>query len=151
MIVGTGNFDGVGGDDILWRHEQTGQVYIWLLDGTQVIGAGSPGQTNPQDWSIVGTGDFGGTNSDDILWRNNQSGLTYIWFIGGTQFVGGGPVGSVDPKDWTLVGTGDFDGIGTDDILWRNNQTGKVLGAGRKGAGSRTRRRRYRRVPRRNR
>ena len=45
QIVGTGNFDGdpEGRSDILWRNTLTGQVVIWLLDGTQLIGQGAPG------------------------------------------------------------------------------------------------------------
>ena len=32
-IVGTGDFDGDGKSDILWRHTTLGDVWIWLMDG----------------------------------------------------------------------------------------------------------------------
>ena len=40
--VSTGDFNGDGKADILWRHS-SGTVYVWLMNGTTVIGAGSPG------------------------------------------------------------------------------------------------------------
>jgi hypothetical protein len=33
-IVGTGDFNGDGKTDILWRHGITGQIAVWLMDGT---------------------------------------------------------------------------------------------------------------------
>ena len=32
-IVGTGDFDGDGRSDILWRHTVQGDVWGWLMDG----------------------------------------------------------------------------------------------------------------------
>ncbi len=132
-IVGTGNFDGdpEGGSDILWRNTLSGQVFIWLIDGTQVIEAGSPGTTG-QVWQIDGVGDFDGDRRYDILWRHTVSGQVFIWFIDGTQRAGQGPAGGASPDDWAIAGIGDFDGLAstptpTHDILWRHTTTGQIL------------------------
>jgi hypothetical protein len=37
--------------DILWHNNTTGQVVIWLVNGTTVIGGGSPGSATT-DWSV---------------------------------------------------------------------------------------------------
>ncbi len=51
--VGTGDFYGNGYSDILWQNISTGEVYIWEIDGTKVIGGGSPG--NPgTSWHAIG-------------------------------------------------------------------------------------------------
>ena len=106
-LVGTGNFDGIGSDDILWRNNQSGQIFIWLLNGTQVIGTGSPGHIG-QVWQIAGIGDFDGDGRSDILYRNQApSGLVFMWLIAGTEVAGGGSVGAVD-QEWVIEGTGDF-------------------------------------------
>jgi hypothetical protein len=49
-IVGVGDFNGDGRADILWRHT-SGFVSQWLVDGTTIIGAGSPGAAT-SDWQI---------------------------------------------------------------------------------------------------
>jgi len=55
--------------DILWRNATTGQVLGWFLNGSTVIGGGSPGSAT-NDWAIVGQRDFNGDGFADILWRN---------------------------------------------------------------------------------
>ena len=108
QIVGTGNFDGdmQGRSDILWRHD-SGLTYIWLMDGTDRIGQGSPGFLDPI-WQVAGTGDFDGDQRADILWRHRGNGNTYIWFMNGTQFDGGWSIGNV-LLTWEIAGTGTFD------------------------------------------
>ena len=116
--------------DILWRHDD-GPNFIWLMDGIQRIGQGSPGSVDPV-WQIAGVGDFDGDGLGDILWRNTSTGQVVIWFIEGTQLVAGGPAGGADPNDWEIVGVGDFDGLAstatpTADILWRHTSTGQTV------------------------
>src|SRR5262245_23644410 len=53
------DFNGDGQADILWRNTTSGVVYEWLLNGTTIIGQGSPGSPGA-DWMIAGVGDFNG-------------------------------------------------------------------------------------------
>jgi hypothetical protein len=85
------DLDGDGRSDILWRHT-SGGVYEWLMNGTSVIGQGSPGSAGT-DWTIVGVGDFNGDGKADLLWRHT-SGTLYIWFMAGTTIIGQGSPGS---------------------------------------------------------
>ena len=119
-----GNINKNGDADIVWRNSTTGQMYIWLMNGTMFTGGGSPGSATP-DWSIQGVGDFAGDGNADILWRNSTTGQVYIWLMNGTTFAGGGSPGSLT-LDWNIEGVGDFDGNGDADILWRNTTTGEV-------------------------
>src|SRR5882724_8417633 len=111
-----GDFDGDGKSDILWRHT-SGTLYQWLLNGTTVIGAGSPGGA-PTDWTVVGVGDFNGDGKADILWRHT-SGTLYTYLMNGTTVIGAGSPGGAS-TDWTVVGVGDFNGDGKADILFRH-------------------------------
>ena len=123
-VAGTGDFNGDGRDDILWRSTSSGMIVDWL---GQSNGSFSQNWNNsavgvPTDWSIVGTGDFNGDGRDDILWRNN-SGLTVDWLAQ----TNGGFTSNWDnsfanmPTKWNVAGTGDFNGDGRDDVLWRSD------------------------------
>jgi hypothetical protein len=52
-VVGTGDFNGDGKGDILWRNTATGVVDIWLMNGTQMISATDIGNV-PLAWSVAG-------------------------------------------------------------------------------------------------
>ena len=124
-ISGVGDFNGDGRADILWRNPDSGEVNIWLMNGTTPIGGGSPG-TVTDDWQIAGVGDFNGDGKADILWRNTISGEVNVWLINGTGIIGGGSLGTV-AHDWQIAGVGDFNGDGKADILWRNVTSGEVV------------------------
>jgi len=103
--------------DILWHHDD-GTACIWLMDGVQLVGAGSPGGAS-LDWEIAGVGDFDGDSHADILWRHMDSGQVVVWYINGTQFDGSDSLGGLS-HDWMIEGIANFDGLNGDDILWRH-------------------------------
>ena len=72
-IVASSDFNGDGKSDILWQNDN-GQVAIWELNGTTVIGGGVVGNPGPS-WEVIATGDFcDGDGRADILWQNRQRG-----------------------------------------------------------------------------
>jgi hypothetical protein len=123
--TGTHDFNGDCLSDILWYNTSSGQVVNWLVNGTSVIGGGSPGSV-PPPWAIVGQRDFNGDGFADILWRNGTTGQAVIWLLNGASLIGGGSPGSVT-TDWSVAGTGDFNGDGFGDILWYNSSTGQAV------------------------
>jgi hypothetical protein len=78
-VVGTGDFDGDGRDDVLWRHND-GTVTDWLgqEDGSFVGNFAATAQASHSSWHIVGTGDYDGDGRDDVLWRHD-SGIVTNW------------------------------------------------------------------------
>ena len=100
--TGTGDFNGDGFSDILWWNSTTGQAVIWLLNGTSVIGAGSPGSA-ASPWTIVETGDYNSDGMSDILWWNSTTGQVVLWFLNGTSVIGGGSPGSA-ASPWRVQG-----------------------------------------------
>jgi hypothetical protein len=52
-IAMTGDFDGDGKSDIMWRHA-SGTVGMWIMNGSQVVSAVAVGQVSSAAWSIQG-------------------------------------------------------------------------------------------------
>jgi len=76
-VVGTGDFNGDGRSDLLWRHS-SGTLSNWLgtASGGWIINDASSLTQVPTDWHVVGVGDFNGDGRDDILWRNASGQLS---------------------------------------------------------------------------
>ena len=121
-IVGTGDFNGDGIDDILWRNDN-GTVTDWLgqANGSFVGNGANFNTAISSDWHIVGTGDFNGDGIADILWRNDNGTVTDWLGQANGSFVGNGAnFNTAISTDWHVVSIGDFNGDATDDILWQN-------------------------------
>jgi hypothetical protein len=85
QVAGTGDFDGDGKSDILWRNKVSGEDYIFLMNGSSVLGTSNYINSVPDlDWKIVGTGDYDGDGRSDVLWRNASTGDNYVFLMNGT-------------------------------------------------------------------
>jgi hypothetical protein len=125
-IVGTGDFNGDGKIDILWRNKGTGQNVVWFMDGaTMSDWSWILPEVPDTNWQIVGTGDFNSDGKTDILWRNKATGQNVVWFMNGATLSSYSWIDTVADTNWEIVGTGDFNGDGKTDILWRNKSTGQ--------------------------
>ena len=122
QVAGTGDFNGDGKDDIVWRFDG-GAVATWLGEDDGGFDIFRYVSANVDvSWKIVGTGDFNGDGRDDILWRHS-SGLVSEWLgtlNGGFSDNFANASASV-ATSWHIAGIGDFNGDGKDDILWRHD------------------------------
>ncbi len=147
-IVSTGDFDGDGISDILWRDTATSNMRVWLMaSGTQIRDGGDltiqessiPRQaiSRQSQWSVGAIGDFDGNKSSDIMWRNTVSGEVVLWFMNYSR--GTSPdlkpsmtvekevtVAASVSSDWIVAGTANADGKFGQDILWRNTSNDQI-------------------------
>jgi hypothetical protein len=119
-VVASGDFNGDGRSDILWRH--TSGVYAqW--QGSLTGKLNNNGQVmSGATASVVGSGDFNGDGRDDILMRNGTTGAMSLW-TGQTdgQFAASTPTQQLTDLNWKVVSIGDYDGDGRDDLVWQHS------------------------------
>jgi autotransporter passenger strand-loop-strand repeat protein len=134
-VVGTGDFNGDGKCDILWKGSELGtggQVsdsYHAMLVGVD---------PNVQNWIEVEetspalqylcSGDFDGDGTTDVALIDG-TGEVNVWGVIGGEMVSSSVFNSnegIDTSVWSFAGVADFNGDGTDDIAWCNRITGQV-------------------------
>ena len=122
QIVGTGDFNGDGRVDLLWR-SASGLVTDWIAQANGGFYGNSSNFLAQLDagWKIVGTGDFNGDGRSDILWRSD-SGLLTDWLATANGSFYGNASNFLHQMDAgsTIAGTGDFNGDGVEDFLLRS-------------------------------
>jgi hypothetical protein len=125
-VAGSGDFNGDGRADILWRNTQTGDNAIWLMHGRERLNQTTAiPRLRDVRWQVVGVGDFNGDKQADILWRHTATGHNALWLMHGlTRTNSKTTLTPLANTDWAVVGVGDFNANGKADILWRNTRTG---------------------------
>ncbi len=124
FISYSGDFNGDGKQDILWRNTQTGEVDIWYMDGATVISKDRIAIVG-LNWKIIGIGDFNGDGFSDILWQDTSDGSFVFWTMHGDSYAA--YKYPAQGNAWAITGVADLGHTGLADILWRNVVTGAVV------------------------
>jgi FG-GAP-like repeat len=123
QVVGTGDFNGDGVDDVLLRSND-GTMTDWLgqSNGGFFYNWYSFNNNPGSSWQVVGTGDFNGDGFDDVLLRSNDGIMTdWLGQPNGGFFYNWNNFSWGTPSDWHPVAIGDVNGDGRSDIMWRND------------------------------
>ncbi len=126
-IAGTGDFNGDGRTDILWRYTaggaNQGQNAVWYMNGVTRTGVAILPRLSTTDWELVAVDDFNGDGKPDILWRCTAAcatqGSNVVWFMNGATRTGAAYLPRLTDTGWEIAGTGDFNGDGKADLFWR--------------------------------
>jgi hypothetical protein len=105
-IVGSGDFNRDGWQDLVWQHQGDGRISVWKMRGAALVEGDliSPGQIFDLDWKIRGVGDINGDDMPDLIWQHRASGDVSTWLMNGTTMMSGIGIGRVPDTNWQIVG-----------------------------------------------
>lgn len=118
------DFDGDGKQDFLWRDTTTGQVGIWMMNGSQPKATAAIG-TPSLSWVIINTGDFDGDGKSDILWQLANTSQYGVWLMNGTQLAAIQTF-TLPSYAGQICGVADFDGDRLADLMSFNRAGGTI-------------------------
>src|SRR4029453_6427917 len=107
------DFNWDGKPDLIWRHQATGQLGIWFLDGTSAYTYQYPiiPQVSDTNWQIVGSGDFNRDNAPYLFWQNVATGDLAVWYMWGPTVIGttNATPNRITDTNWRIASIGDVD------------------------------------------
>ncbi|MBI2946003.1 MAG: VCBS repeat-containing protein [Verrucomicrobia bacterium] len=127
LIMATGDFNADGQTDIVWQHNATEEISVWLMDRQIMKSTASfnPSLAGQAGWRIVGVADFNLDNKPDLLWQHtagpSPTGMVAIWYMDGTEMTCSTLTNpsTPTPSDWRILGTADFNADNKPDLLWQ--------------------------------
>ena len=133
-LQGSGDLDGDGHADLLWRHND-GRLAAWmmragsLLSGSVLVYPGGvTARQHDRNWLIRGLGDLDGNGRSDVIWQHASDGSVAVWFMDGLNIVRTSEMSlsSATDPDWRIAGSGDINGDGRADLIWQHPGTGRL-------------------------
>src|SRR5258708_22682244 len=87
-IAGSGDFDGDGKSDILWRHGATGEISIWFMNGATILSAPVFGAVTDLNWSITGGRELDEDAHSHSVWHNSRIDSSHHIILNGATIFG---------------------------------------------------------------
>jgi hypothetical protein len=131
-VIASGDYDGDGRSDLIWRNDSTGEHVLWLMNGHMATRQYRLG--GDADWGVVAAAadfDANGDGTTDLVWRNASTGEHVVAFMQSGTAIHRQPVQpAIQPggslADWSIVASGDLNGNDRGDLLWRQATTGAM-------------------------
>lgn len=89
--IASGDFDGDGQTDLVWRNTQTGRVVLWLMNGTTRTGT-TVRWSGDAAWVPIAAADFNADGKRDLAWRNATTGRVIVSTMSGVSAAGTTPI-----------------------------------------------------------
>ncbi|GLQ48012.1 hypothetical protein GCM10007862_30630 [Dyella lipolytica] len=128
-LVGAGNFDGSGSDELFWWNSSTGQIEWWDLTAPAAgtgFAAATPHAFTVATGYVPHLADVNGDGYVDIVWTNTSNNSVYVW----TNNQHGSFTNTTiqnHPAGFTLFGAGDVTGTGRTALFWTNPAANQMM------------------------
>jgi hypothetical protein len=108
-LVGVTDLTGIsrGSRDILWHHQVTGQLRVWIFSGSDLVEERLVVPSVPDvAWQVRALGDLNGDSHPDLIWQHTADGRVAVWFMNGLTLVEGRLLTppQVSDTNWHIVG-----------------------------------------------
>jgi hypothetical protein len=124
-IVGTGDMDRDGFEDIFWQHSD-GRVAVWYMNGTTLRESSIIAVVSDARWRVTAIEDFNGDGKLDILWRHTTWGQFLAWNMDDRQYLSSNMRLIMANFQWQVAAVGDYNGDNEADLIWWNSVTGEL-------------------------
>lgn len=108
QLAAAGDLSGDGKPDLLWRHQVSGALVAWLMDGINRTSGVylTPSSLPDLNWQVAGIWDTDGDRKGDLVWQNATSGKIVTWLMDATTRRCGTYLSPRGPEDenWSAVG-----------------------------------------------
>jgi len=102
-VAGTGDLDGDGKSDIVWRNGSTRAVMVWLMNGAARLASATVGTPSDAGWRVAAVADLNADGKADILLRHASTGALSAWTMNGTSRTGVGQPPGMGDLGWKTV------------------------------------------------
>jgi subtilisin family serine protease len=127
-IVGSGDLNGDGRADLVWRHQTEGWLAVWYLAANQVLDTQflSINRVADRNWQIKGVDDIDGDGKADLIWQHQTDGWLAAWMMDGSQVRDTRllSIPRITDGQWQIAGAGDTNGDGYADLVWQHQTQG---------------------------
>ena len=128
-IVGTGDLNGDGYPDVVWRHNTEGWLAYWLLQNDHVTATGllSINRNADLNWTIKGLGDVNGDRKADLIWQHTNGSIA-VWTMNGPTVLGTSffSIPTTGDANWQISAVADLNKDGYKDLIFRHIATGTL-------------------------
>jgi hypothetical protein len=110
-MIGTGDFNHDGKQDIIWQHSTLDLLGIWYMNSDSTVQSYSvpnPSHTGDINWRMVGVADFDKDGYPDLLWENRVTRQHCIWLMTGPNYRTSSLISEPPDPGWKVACAADF-------------------------------------------